>query len=122
MTLQQSWRHLGRILCAARKPILIAAERYSELFIVDAQVAVAATHHRIRHHGLYLLRDHADIRLLAANVAETVVAEAVGEMAEQDDVVLQRDVGAPPAASAATSTPASAETATTAAATSCEAR
>ena len=56
------------------------------------------------HHGLHLLRHHADIGLVAAVVAEAIEAEAVVEMAEHDDVVLQPDVGLVASATTATST------------------
>src|SRR5690242_4926675 len=81
MTSQRSWRHLSGNPRSARKPIAICTERQSEFFVVHSQIAVAATRHRVRHHGLHFLRHHADIGLLAAEVAEAVIAEPVGEMA-----------------------------------------
>src|SRR5436190_5014710 len=98
MMSKRSWRHLHGDPCAAGKPIVIGAERQSEFLVVDPQIAVAAARHRIRHHALHLLRHYADIGLAAAKIAEAVIAEAVGEMAEQDDVMLQRDVGTTPTA------------------------
>src|SRR5882757_858527 len=98
MMSKRSWRHLHGDPSAARKPIVIGAERQSEFLVVDPQVAVATTCHCIRHHALHLLRHYADIGLAAAKIAEAVIAETVGEMAEQDDVMLQRDVGTTPAA------------------------
>src|SRR6266545_1466377 len=69
---------------------------------MDPQVAVRAADDRRRHDCLDLLRHHADIDLVAVLVGEAVEAEAVGEMAEQDDVVLERDIGAPAATAATT--------------------
>src|SRR5882762_6080274 len=94
---------------------------------MDPQEAVAAAGHGFRHHALDLLRNDTDIGLVATDVAEAIVAEAVGEMTEQDDIVLQRDVGATAATTAATTTTSSSATATetaaaTAAATPGEAR
>src|SRR6266699_3821583 len=104
MTSKRSWRHLRRDLCAACKPAAIGTKLQPELLVVDPQVTVAAARHRVRHHALHLLRHHADIGLLAAEIAEAVIAEAVGEIAEQDDIVLQCDVGTTPTApTAATS-------------------
>src|SRR5262245_22369625 len=77
-------------------------------------------HHRLRHDSLHLLRHHADIGAVAAVVAEAIVAEPVGQMAEQNDIVLERDVGSSAttaATAAATTTAAATAEATTAAAT-----
>src|SRR6185369_4817685 len=73
--------------------------------------------HGFRHQPLDRLRDDADIGLAAAEIAEAVVAETVGEMTQQDDVVLQFDVGAPSTAAATTeaTTTAAAEAAATSA-------
>src|SRR6478735_5436370 len=112
MTCLSSWRHLLlRDRCAACKPVAIGAECQSELFIVDPQVTVAAARHRIRHHGLHFLRHHADKGLVATEIAETVVAKTVREMAEQNDVMFQRDVR-----TSSTATTSAATEATTAAA------
>src|SRR5262245_57728255 len=107
----------GRDACARREPLLVSLERHAEPVVEDAEVAVAATHDRVRPDRLHLLRHHADIGAVAAGVAEAVEAEAIVEMAEQRDVVLERHIGAPAAAAAAAAaTPATATEATTAAA------
>src|SRR6185437_9520420 len=121
MMSKRSWRNLHGDLGAARKPIVIGAERQSEFLVVDPQIAVAAARHRIRHHALHFLRHYADIGLAAAKIAEAVIAEAIGEMAKQDDIMLQRDVGTTPTATtaaeaAASSAAAEAATASTSAA------
>ena len=111
-------RHiLDRVgICApAASQSRVGAEFQAEPVVVDPEIAVAAARHRVRHHRLHLLRHHADIGLVAAEIAEAVVAEAVVEMAEQDDVVLQRDVGTP-ATAAATAATAATESAAAAAA------
>src|ERR1700747_3596058 len=85
-------------------PRIISLEAQAELVVEHAQIAIAAAHHGVRHDRLHLLRDHADITRVAADVAEAIEAEPVGEMAEQHDVVLERDVGAPATTAAADST------------------
>src|SRR5882724_12056726 len=69
---------------------------------MDAEIPVPTVGHGLRRQALHLLRDHADIGLAAAEIAESVVAETIGEMTEQDDIVLQCDVGAPSTAAATT--------------------
>src|ERR1700759_3189343 len=81
-------------LRAAGEPVLVGLEFHAELVVIDAQVAVAASRDRLRHHGLHFLGDDANEFLVAAEIAEGVEAEPVVEMAEQHDVVLQCDVGA----------------------------
>jgi hypothetical protein len=88
-------------LRAARKPIVVAAEFETELFVVDPEIAVTAARHGVRHHPLHLLRDHTDIGLVTAGIAEPVVTETVLEITKQNNVVLQSEVGAPAAASTA---------------------
>src|SRR4030081_3317721 len=80
-------------------------------------MTVTAAGHGFRHHALDLLRHDADIGLVATDVAEAIVAEPIGEMTEQDDIVLQRDVGATAATTAAATTTTSSAAAETAAAT-----
>src|SRR4029079_1627668 len=69
--------------------------------------AVTAT----RPHVLTFWRHHANIGLLAAVIAEAVEAEPIVEMPEQDDMVLERDVGTSSATAAATAAAAAAATA-----------
>ena len=101
--------------------MFISLEFDADLVVVDAQVTVAVTSYCLRHHLLHLLRYDAHIGAIAAVVAEAIVAETVGQMAKQDDVVFDRDVGSPSAATsagataAATATPEAAATATEAA-------
>src|SRR5215475_16218705 len=106
--------HDGRNPCARRQPLLVGLELDAEPVIEDPQIAVATAHDRVRHDRLHLLRHHADIGLVAAVVAEAIEAEAVVEMAEQRDVVLERNIRPP---SAATATAAAAAAAAEAAAT-----
>src|SRR3954454_23903446 len=103
MTSWQSSRHLRGDRCTG-EPIAIAAECQPKLLVVDPQVAVASACHRIGYHVHHLLRHHADIGLPTAEIAEAIIAKAVGEMAEQDDVMLQRNVGTPPTAAAPATT------------------
>src|SRR5215510_4598722 len=95
-------------------PLIVGLELEAEPIVEDAQVAVAPAHDCLRHDRLHLLRHHADIGLVAAVVAEAIEAEAVVEMAEQRDLVLQRNIG-PPTAAATETAAASPEAAATAA-------
>jgi 1-aminocyclopropane-1-carboxylate deaminase/D-cysteine desulfhydrase-like pyridoxal-dependent ACC family enzyme len=97
--------------------MFVSLEFDADLVVVDTQVTVAVTNDCLRHHLLHLLRHDAHIGAMAAVIAEAIVAKAVGEMAKQDDVVFDRDVGAPSAATtaAAAATPEAAATATEAA-------
>ena len=71
---------------------------------MNPEITIAAARHRARHDRFHLLRHDPDIGLVAAEIAEAVIAEAVVQMPEQDDVVLQRDIGAPATTAATTST------------------
>ena len=95
----------------ARKPILVAAEFDAELFVVDPEVPIRAARHCIWHYRLHFLRNHADIGLFASDVAEAIVAEAVIEMTEQDDIVFQLEVGATATTASTTASAAAAESA-----------
>jgi len=83
--------------------------------IVNAQIAVTAALDGIGPHCADLLRHHADISPLAAVIGEAVIAQAVLEMTEQHDVVLEGDVRAT-SASAAPATAATTESSASAAA------
>src|SRR6185437_7118565 len=112
VTLKRSWRDLRGDPCTARKPVAIGSERQPELFVIDPEIAVCPARHRIRPDGLHLLRDDADISLVAPEIAEAIVAEAIIETAEQDDVVFQGKVGAPASAATTAAAASSAEAAT----------
>ena len=85
---------------ATGEPLGVALEFHADLVVMDSQVSIAAAHHRCRHNRLDLLRHHADIELFLAVVGEAVKAKTIVESAQQDDVMLERDVG-PPASAAA---------------------
>src|SRR5262245_43408901 len=112
-------RHAGRDACAGCQPLLVGLELQAEPVIEDAQVAIATAHDRFRHDVLHFLRHHADIGPGAAVVAEAIEAQAVVEMAEQGDVVLERDIR--PASTAATAAAAATTAESTAAATATDA-
>ena len=98
-----------------RKPMFVTLEFDADLVIVHAQVTIGVTNDCLRHHLLHFLRHDADIGAIAAVITEPIVPKAIGEMAKQDDVVFDRDVGSPSAAAtAAASTTAEATTATAA--------
>src|SRR5205814_2916716 len=75
--------------------LVVGLELQADLVVEDAQIAVAAAQYRRGHDCLDLLRDHADIGLVAAVVAEAVEAKAVVEVAEKREVVLKHHVGSP---------------------------
>src|SRR5262247_3824239 len=81
--------------------MLVGLKLDPELFIVDSQVAVAAAHNGARHDRLHLLRHHADIGPVAAVVAEAIITDAVAEMAEQNDIMLEHHIRSPSAATTA---------------------
>jgi len=89
---------------------------------MNSQVAIAAARDGFGYHRLYLLRDHANVSFLAAEIAEAIVAKSVLEITEQGYVLLQRKVGAAAAATAASATTAANATATAGAAADTRAR
>src|SRR5262245_37462545 len=99
-------RCCGRELRARREPLLVGLERQSELVVEDAQVAVAIADDGVGPDARDLLGHDADIGFVASLVGEAIEAKAVVEMAEQRDVVLERDIG--PASTAAHATAATA--------------
>ena len=94
--------------------MLVSLELDAQPVIEDPQVAVGPARDCIRCDRLHVLRHHADIGFVAAVIAEAIVPKATGEIAEQNDIVLERDVRSPSAA-AATTTATAATTAATAA-------
>src|SRR5262245_47537657 len=91
----------GREPCARCDPPLVGLQLQAELVIEDHKVAVPTSLDRLRHDRLHLLRHEADIGLVAAVIAEAIEPKPVVEVAEEDDVVLERNIGAPAAASSA---------------------
>src|SRR5262245_31064766 len=90
---------------ARRNPFLICLELDAEPVIEHAEGAIAIAHNSFRHQRLDFLCDHADVRTIAAVVAEAIVAKAVCKMPEQNDIVLDHDVGPSPAATTAATAP-----------------
>ena len=82
-------RCAGRDLRARRNPLVVGLQLQTEHIIEDFQIAVAAALHRLRHDRLHLLCNNADIDLVAAIVAEALEVQAVVEMANEGDVVLE---------------------------------
>ena len=91
--------------------MLVTLEFDADLVVIDAQVTVAVTNYRLRHHLLHFLCDDADIGAIAAVIAEAIIPKPVAEMAKQDDVVFEHDVGSPSAATTAAATTTAAEAA-----------
>src|SRR6516164_5283402 len=85
---------------ARRDPVLVSLELDAEPVVEDPQIPFPVTHNRLWHDCLHLLRHHTDIGAIAAVITEAIVADAVGEMAKQNDVVLEHDIGSPSAAAA----------------------
>jgi hypothetical protein len=95
-------------------PLSVALEFHAELVVVHPQISVPAAHDRLRNGLLHFLRDLADIGLVAAIVAEAIEAEAVVEMTEKDDIVLESKVGSSSATATTSATTGAATTAATA--------
>ena len=93
--------------------MLIRLKLDAKLVIENAQGSVVVTYDGLRHDRLHFLRHHADIHAVAAVIAEAIVAEAVSEMAEKNDIVLERNIG-PPSATTTTATAACAHATATA--------
>src|SRR5437868_15302618 len=102
--------------CAGSEPILIGAKFDSEPAVMDPEIAITPARDCIGLHRLHLLRDDADVSLVAARIAKSIVAKPVLETTEQDDVVLQPQIG-PPAAAAPAATSANTTTSSSAAST-----
>jgi hypothetical protein len=106
-----------RNLRAASEPIPVGKESDSAPTIVDPEIAVIVPRHHPGHHRLHFLRDDADIALVATEETEAVIAEAVVQMPEQGNIMFERNIRPPTAASATTSTAATACKSTSATAT-----
>ena len=91
------WNFLAR-----GHPFIPGLHAQPQPIIIHTQVAIGAADHGLGHYGLDFLRHHANIRFVAAIVAETIETEAVIEAAEHDDVVLEPDIGVTAAAVSAT--------------------
>ena len=87
-------------------PLLVCHELHAEFVVEDAQISVVSAYNSIRPDGLHFLRHYANIGFVAAVIAEAIKAEAVVEMTEQSDVVLECDVRSPSAAAIAIRWPA----------------
>ena len=93
-------------------PLLIRLELDPEPVVKNAQGAVPITNNGLRQDSLNLLRHHADIGTVAAVIAEAIVAETIRKMTEQNDIVLERDVGSSTTTTATTTTTTTATAAT----------
>src|SRR5262249_50439287 len=91
----------GRHACARGNPLPEGWKRPPDPFEKNHEKPGAPAHHCFGHHRLHLLRHHTHIGAVAAVVGEAIEAEAVVEMAQQGDVVLETDVGPTSAAAAA---------------------
>src|SRR6266478_8179775 len=94
----------GGNLFAGGHPLVPRHAAQPQHVVVHPQIAVVAAHDCLGPDRLHFLRHHADMGLVAPVVAETIVAEAIVEMAQESDVVFQLHVGPPPAAAATSAT------------------
>jgi hypothetical protein len=103
---------------ARHGPLPVGFKWQSKHVIGNAQIPVSAARHRFWNDRLHFLRNDPNICRMAAVVDEAIVAEAVAEPSEQNNIVLKPEVGAPPAtttsAMAAASMPAAESTASAA--------
>src|ERR1700683_1777316 len=83
-------------------PLIVGFELYPKLTVGHAEEAVRSSLDGLGHHVVHLLSDHADIGFVAAIVTEAIDAEAVWKPADENDVVLEADIGSPPAAAPTT--------------------
>ena len=102
-------------------PLLIRLEFDPEPAVKNAQGAVPIMNNGLRHDSLNLLRHYADIGTVASVIAEAIVAEAIRKMTEQNDIVLERDVGSSTTTTATTTTTTATAATEAAAATATEA-
>jgi hypothetical protein len=105
------WHAGRRQQSSGNRPIVIRPEFKAEPFVTDPQITIAAARDRVGSHHLYFLRDHSDIRLVAAVIGEAIVTKTVVKPAEQHDIVLEIDVRAASTATASATAESSAATA-----------
>jgi hypothetical protein len=100
---------------ARHGPLPVGFKWQSKHVIGNEQIPVSTARHRFGNDLLHFLRHDPYIGRMAAVVDEAIVAEAVAEPSEQNNIVLKPEVGAPPAttasAMAAASMPAAESTA-----------
>ena len=94
-----NWLH-ARQMGARHGPLPVGFKWQSKHVIGNAQIPVSAARHRFWNDRLHFLRHDPDICRMAAVVDEAIVAEAVAEPPEQNNIVLEPEVGASPAATA----------------------
>jgi hypothetical protein len=87
-----STMNYGRHASARRDPLVVGLKFDAKLVVEDTQIAVAIARNRLRPNRLYFLCHYADISAVAVVVAKAIVAEAVGKIAKQSDVMLEPDV------------------------------
>src|SRR5690349_19400793 len=75
-----------------RLPLLPGQEGGPERRIGDAEVAIEVAHDCLRHHFRDLLRNHADIELIAPQIAEAIEPDAVRQLRDLDNVTLEANV------------------------------
>src|SRR6516165_9009388 len=74
-------------------PLVPSLQAQAEPPVIDAQIAIGADEHGRGRNRRDLLRHHADIELVAPEIAVAVEAEAVVEALKQIDVALEAEIG-----------------------------
>src|SRR4029078_13381440 len=87
-------RRRSVLMYAGSLPLLPSLERRSDPSVVDPEVTVIPARDGIGSHSLDLLRDDADINLVAPVVLEAIQANAFGHGADPHDIMLELAVGA----------------------------
>ena len=101
-------------MCTRCNPSVVGLELHADPVVKYPQVTVRPAYDCLRHDSLHFLRNHPDIGRVAAVVRKAVEADAVFEITEQDNIVLEHNVGSPAAATSTTAVAASATTVTAA--------
>jgi hypothetical protein len=97
--------------------VIVCFKLQTKFLIEHPQVTVGPARDRLRNHLLHFLSQDAHVNLAAAVVAEAIEAQAVVESDQEDNVVLQPDVGTPSASATTTTAEAAARAHSTPAAT-----
>src|SRR5262249_15874920 len=78
--------------------MLVTLKLQPELIVEHPEIAIATAHDCFRHYHADFLGHYANIGFLFTIIDKSIEAEAIVETAKQFDVVLEPDIGAPPAA------------------------
>jgi len=79
-------------MSARRYPVLVSLKLDAKFVVEDPQVAIPSSGDGFRRNRLNLLSHHANICPVTPVIAEAIKTDAIGEIAEKDDVVFERDI------------------------------